>query len=258
MKNIKVELLHFTPSDVIINAVGMPYKSKNPTIETATKVIAKLNHTSVAEHCVMSFKISGISRLNMQELSRHRISSTTASSTRYTLFQLLNEFGHIENIENDLEDCEEAMSKIISDNFVIPERPDYVKDNNDWNLFITTLKTNNRKCLHYMNYYKKLGFKADVLKYILTENFRISLVWTINLRSLLNFFNLRLDKSAHFEIRHLAGLIKSQICRVPYIKNIIKQIDDTVLESIITSEQNKIKINWNGSNGVQASCMRSW
>lgn len=223
MKNIRVKLLNFTPSDIIVKAVGMPYGLKHPTIEIATNVIARLNHTSVSEHCVMSFKIDGISRLNMQELMRHRISSTTARSSRFTLVKLLKEYGQIKDI-NKMDD-ENIFDGVLSENFVTPKRPDYITDDYMWEQFVDVLKYENKRCLYYMNYFKQQGFKADILKYFLDENFRISLVWTINLRSLINFLNLRLDNKAHFEIRHLAGLIKSQACRVPYIRKILKIIE---------------------------------
>lgn len=227
MKNIKVDLLHFTPSSVIVEAVGLPHKLKNPTIEIATKVIADLNHTSVSEHCVMNFKISGISRLCMQELSRHRISSTTASSSRYTLLQVLKEFGNVQTTSLD-------------EQFVTPNKPDDI-DEDDWKEFEDELKKSNYNSLQMQNYFKDKGFKPDVLKYLLTENFRISLVWTINLRSLLNFFKLRLDKSAHFEIRQLAKLIKSQVNRVPYIKNIIDKIDNQMSMEKILEEIKRLR-----------------
>ena len=46
------------------------------------------------------------------------------------------------------------------------------------------------------------------LKGFLHESKRTSLQWTINLRSLRNFLELRQSPKAHFEIRHLSELIK--------------------------------------------------
>jgi len=49
------------------------------------------------------------------------------------------------------------------------------------------------------------GVANDKAKYALPECYKTELTWTINARSLQNFFNLRSDKSALWEIRDLAN-----------------------------------------------------
>lgn len=61
---------------------------------------------------------------------------------------------------------------------------------------------------------------ADIVKYMIPEGFRTRFTWTINLRSLLNFIRLRGDKNAHFEIRHIAKLIKEKLNET-YIKELL-------------------------------------
>jgi thymidylate synthase (FAD) len=51
------------------------------------------------------------------------------------------------------------------------------------------------------------GLSNDLAKYMLPEAFKTSLVWTINMRSLQNFFRLRLSKAALWEIRELAKAV---------------------------------------------------
>lgn len=51
------------------------------------------------------------------------------------------------------------------------------------------------------------GIKNDIAKYCLPECFKVDLVWTINMRSLMNFLQLRLSNNAHFEIRELANRV---------------------------------------------------
>lgn len=55
------------------------------------------------------------------------------------------------------------------------------------------------------------GTKNDIAKYCLPECWKVDLVWTINMRSLMNFLELRLAKGAHFEIRELANHILEAI-----------------------------------------------
>lgn len=49
------------------------------------------------------------------------------------------------------------------------------------------------------------GVKSDNLKHIIPESYLTDLVMTINVRSLRNFLQLRLSKSAHKSIRALAN-----------------------------------------------------
>ena len=51
------------------------------------------------------------------------------------------------------------------------------------------------------------GISNDKVKYSMPENFKTSLAWTINARSLQNFLSLRTSKSALWEIRDLANAI---------------------------------------------------
>ena len=60
----------------------------------------------------------------------------------------------------------------------------------------------------------------DKLKYYLPESWRTTFVWTINMRSLANFLNLRLASQAHFEIRYLA-------------LKIVKLIDNPLINEMI-------------------------
>ena len=52
-----------------------------------------------------------------------------------------------------------------------------------------------------------LGVSNDISKYNLGESLKTTIQWTINARSLQNFFSLRSDKSALWEIRKLAFAI---------------------------------------------------
>jgi thymidylate synthase (FAD) len=60
--------------------------------------------------------------------------------------------------------------------------------------------------------YKELinsGNKFEVTRMVLPVSIMTNFVWSINIRSLINFLNLRLDKHAQYEIRVLASYLES-------------------------------------------------
>jgi thymidylate synthase ThyX len=59
------------------------------------------------------------------------------------------------------------------------------------------------------------------------ESLRTSFSWTINLRSFINFLQLRTDKHAHFEIRHIANEMRrviSESLSAKYVDDILKEM----------------------------------
>jgi len=187
MDRIKVKLLHITPMSVALEALKKPYKNDKVTEDLFNKVIKVDKHKSVMEHLVFNFEIDGISRLCLQELARHRIASLTVQSTRFTLQELAKD-----------------PNPEIHKYFVIPTCLSHREK--EMHEFILSLYLKDIK-----DFYRLYQASNDVLKYFLPESFRTSLVWTVNARSLLNFLNLRTSEKAHFEIRHLANLIKKEL-----------------------------------------------
>jgi len=136
-----------------------------------------LGHESVIEHVVYSFYINGISRAILQQLVRHRIASYSVESTRYVLKKIVKKIKTLDDV----------------DNFVVyaPNIPYELQKQHAFERLFTI---------------KQLAkhFKNDDLKYLLPENLKTKLVWTVNARELRHFLKLRLDKKAHWEIRELA------------------------------------------------------
>jgi thymidylate synthase (FAD) len=144
------------------------------------KSIIANNHTSTIEHISYNFKISGISRALLQELSRHRISSLSVKSTRYTLRE-------IKSVNQD--ELKNYLVK-ISDSI------------DEYNKFrLATIQT----------LINEQNLSNDELKYMLPEAFKTELVLTINARSLRNLLELRLGSKALKEFRELAKEIYSQL-----------------------------------------------
>jgi thymidylate synthase (FAD) len=140
----------------------------------------KNKHSSTLEHLNYSFDIDGISRACLQELARHRHTSLSVKSTRYTLKELK-------------EDTGEDLSRFII-------------DTRSYAIHSLSLRA-----LHNVREELLLGKSNDEVKYLLPEAYKTSLVWTINARSLQNFLSLRTDKAALWEIRELAYEIYKQL-----------------------------------------------
>lgn len=182
---MRVELLHFTPIMIAVNAIRTCYNSCDKSDELGEKDIKLIksiianNHLSTVEHICFSFKISGISRALLQELARHRVASLSVRSTRYCLREL-------KNINAD--EAKEYLVK-ISD-----EIDEYNK------LRLMTIKELLNK-----------SFSNDEIKYLLPEAFKTELMLTINARSLRNLLELRLSSKALKEFRELAKALYSQL-----------------------------------------------
>ena len=210
MNKIAVKLLHVTTPQVIINALEKPYSNQgNVDIDLIKKVCLNESfqerHGSVLEHITLHFDITNFSRLELQEHSRHRIATETVESTRYVLNKLFK------NLDEQDEDIFSPLFDIWK-YFVRPalnvEEYSYLTEQQKL-IFVDKQIALSKMSLNYLyQIYKGEGKRKDVdySKYLLVEGFRTNMTWTINLRSFLNFLNLRTSNDAHFEIRYIANL----------------------------------------------------
>lgn len=225
MKNIKVTLKRHFGMEAVLDALKEPYENENTTEELLDRVVS-MGHESVLEHAIFQFKLEGFSRGLLLELERHRLASMTVKSTRYTLHKMIKEIKTC--IENNLSYRDEKVRNLI-DKYFVNYFEDFDKNNMSMSNVIEkyycdkyeNLKSMNEVYdnLKELNKQKLLKERVqDYLKGFLHEMKRSSLLWTINLRSLRNFLKLRMDKTAHFEIRLLANLIKDEIEKTDFKK----------------------------------------
>ena len=183
---MKVELLHFTPIMIAVQAIRTCYNSCDKSDELGEKdikllqSIIKNKHLSTIEHICYNYKISGISRALLQELARHRIASLSVKSTRYTLREL-------KNVNTD--DLKNYLVKIS----------DTIDEYNRFRLATIQALINEQ------------NLSNDELKYMLPEAFKTELMLTINARSLRNLLELRLSSKALKEFRELAKAIYREL-----------------------------------------------
>ena len=179
-----VKLLHHTPLEVADIAICKCYG--NEPHSDSEKVKARINrvatvskHASTIEHLTYTFDIDGISRGCLQELARHRIASYTVKSSRYTLQELKDE-------------------DISLSDYLVSTKNSHIDIQN-----ILQLKYVKLKLIE--------GIPNDIIKYLLPEAYKTSLVMTINARSLQNFLELRSSKHALWEIQLLVKVMYEAI-----------------------------------------------
>jgi len=197
MKNINVKLDHYTPLYIAGDAIRTAWQSQGLSDSIGEevgpkdkalihKVGNKFRHASTLEHISYNFDIKGVSRALLQELARHRISSFTVKSSRYTLKELKDEFVFgFQAPDYTTPDLDRASKYIV------------LTGNKNVDVYSMMALENLRELVQE-------GIKNDVVKYCMPESYRTSLKWTVNMRSLQNFLSLRTDKGALREIRILA------------------------------------------------------
>jgi len=204
-------------------------------------------HHSILEHTNISFLIKGTSRGVLQEHARHRIQAISVRSTRYTMSSIINAFVCSISNENMVPDINFFVDKILSfDMFVTSDEKynrveaegifaklnyqlqelgrdeflkiavaksslDYIKGTEPAEIKFRLLQDGKKK--------RNVG---DAFKHIITDNVKVDMVVTFNLRSLKNYFTLRDSGAAYFQIRFLAQEMK-KVTPKKYLDLIIRE-----------------------------------
>lgn len=157
-------------------------------VQRMIKMILDNGHTSVLEHASFTFYVSGISRASANQLQRHRIASYSQQSQRYVK-------GVMPLVCPDSVAGNEAASRIWEETESIIS--------SGYNLLLD------------------IGIPAEDARGVLGMNSETRLMFTMNARSLLNFFELRCCSHAQHEIRELANTMLKLVKEVA--PNIFKQ-----------------------------------
>jgi thymidylate synthase (FAD) len=181
-------------------------------------------HHSILEHANLSYLVRGTSRGVLQEHARHRIQAISVRSTRYTMSSIINAFVASKHGG----DKEFFISKILSFDMFVTADEDYNKieigamyDKLDFQSkkvddfysiavaksslgFIDELSGDAAALYEALESGKKKRNVGDAFKHIITDNIKVDMVVTFNLRSLKNYFTLRDSGAAYFQIRWLA------------------------------------------------------
>ena len=189
---MKVTLITYTsePEKVIASAAKLCYSSSDietlmnglteEKIEAFIKRLTDLGHESPLEHCTFTFGIEGVSRALLAQLTRHRIASYSVKSQRYV---------------------KEGQFEYIT--------PKSIEE--DDMLFLEYIKLM-KNIQNFYNSAIKRGIQPEDARYALPNACSTQLIMTFNIRSLLNFFELRCCNRAQAEIRQMADIMLD-ICK---------------------------------------------
>jgi thymidylate synthase (FAD) len=172
---IRVIQLTPEPQKVVALAANMTMY-KNPTEKAKDygllcSRLLSMNHTSLFEHVVFTFKISDVTRSFLAQITRHRMGSFTSGSQHY---QHYADYG-----------------------FCIAEK---------WRNNIFVLQAVDEAMTNY-KMLRKAGCPKEEARQVLPGGMKVNILWTVNARSLINFLNLRMCHRNVEEMRRFADLI---------------------------------------------------
>ena len=213
---MKVKIIAYTPNpeEVVASAaklcyskVGVDEIQENLTedgIEKFVSMLSTIGHHSPLEHCTFTFAVEGISRACSHQLVRHRIASFSQQSQRYVK---LDKFDYIiptaiENNEfakdiflNAMEQDQKAYNGIVEELM-----NEYIASSG------YTLASIPRS-----EYNKLEKLAIEDARYVFPNACETKIVFTMNVRTLMNFFTHRCCDRAQWEIRDLANEMLIQV-----------------------------------------------
>lgn len=147
--------------------------------EEFIRYLMSMGHSSPLEHISFTFGVEEVSRVLLAELTRHRIASYSVRSMRYVSE---SEFDYV-------------TPKTIKDKHLDGEYTALVES-----------------CRQLYDKMVDAGVPKEDARMILPNSTHTRIIFTMNLRSLLNFLSLRECTRAQWEIREMANKI-AEICK---------------------------------------------
>ena len=168
---MKVKLLAVTPyaSGICCDAAAVCTNSDNGYRSLQHSLAS--GHESVLEHAVFTFKVEGLSRAALAQLTRHRLASFSVQSQRYV----------------KLTDWKAVVPATVANSPFAEEAEALLRQS--------------------MELYQRMvdsGIPAEDARYFTTQAITTELVVTMNARELRHFFSLRCCNRAQWEIRRMA------------------------------------------------------
>ncbi len=201
------------------------------------------HHHSIIEHATLSYLVQGTSRGVLQEHARHRLQAISVRSTRYTMSSVINAF--VASLESEdgfaffLEKVLGLHLFVVTDEAYLAIEIKAIYDklmfqyNRDGDFlknavaksslpFIKECKGDSQTLYNALQMGKKKRNVGDGFKHIVSDNWKVDMVVTFNIRSLKNYFDLRDSGAAWFQIQWLAQAMK-EVTPVKYLKLIDKE-----------------------------------
>ncbi|WP_129599411.1 FAD-dependent thymidylate synthase [Anaerophilus nitritogenes] len=205
---MKVELIQYTPepekvvaaaAKLCYSKVGVDEIMEGLTDEKTSKflnMLMELGHTSTIEHVNFTFAAEGVSRVLTHQLVRHRIASYSQQSQRYVK---LDQFEYI--IPPSIEKIPQAKKMFIET---------MEEDQKKYNKLVEILQKQHYESLLQSGKTEKEAKRVsekmaiEDSRYVFPNACETKIVFTMNARTLLNFFHHRCCERAQWEIRELS------------------------------------------------------
>ena len=182
---MNVLLLRMTEAPAELCGLAAATCTKSSDYEKSFNHAMSAGHTSILEHAVFTFKIEGISRAALAQLTRHRIASFDVESQRYV----------------KLEDMNYILPDSIKNSKLRKQASELIEN-----------------AMSLYNSLIEVGIPAEDARFVTPQAMTTNLVMTMNARELLHFFSLRTCNRAQWEIRDLADrMLKICCCVAPAI-----------------------------------------
>lgn len=176
---MKVTLIAQTENAEELCGQAAAVSTNTSNIKGALRSAVESGHTSVLEHAVYTFRVEGLSRAALAQLTRHRLASFVVQSQRYVKLKA-PEMVMPESIA--VSEFEEEAKKIMCGAFELYQRM------------------------------TEAGIPYEDARYVIPQAVGTTLVMTMNGRELLHFFSLRTCSRAQWEIRLLSEKML-KLCR---------------------------------------------
>lgn len=215
---LKVRVLTHTPEPekIVASAAKLCYSRTgvenimdNLTSENTEKflsILVSMGHESPVEHISFTFAAEGVSRVLTHQLVRHRIASYSQQSQRYVK---LDQFEYIipPSIKNVPEACDMFNKMMEKDQEVYNKMTEILIKKHTEELIKDGLKEEKAK---------KAAEKMAIedARYIFPNACETKIIYTMNARSLLNFFHERCCNRAQWEIRNLADSMLVEVKKI--------------------------------------------
>jgi len=213
-----VAMLRHSGEEVdIVNAARVSFgklrKEMNANDVTLLKFLIDEGHFAPLEHITFTFLIHCPLFVRSQ-WHRHRSMSYNEVSRRYT--------------EVDMEIYTPSKFRIQStDNKQASNDNEFI-DDNAARVAHNMIKEANDKLLEIYNDLLKAGVCREQARGILPQNMMTTFYATVNLRNLLHFLSLRMDKHAQWEIRQYANAMHEML--KPLYPNVIEAFDKGLIK----------------------------
>jgi thymidylate synthase (FAD) len=215
---LKVKLLQYTPEPekLVTAAAKLCYSHSgvdeimdnldDKSIDRFINMLMGLDHESPIEHVSFTFGVEGVSRTLTHQLVRHRIASYSQQSQRYVK---LDQFGYI--VPPSIENNPKAKEKFIEAMEYSQKCYDELADMLYQDHFKELIESGEDEVQAQRKAEKTA---IEDARYVFPNACETKIVFTMNARTLLNFFNHRCCNRTQWEIHALADEMLKQVREV--------------------------------------------